>query len=639
MNFIAKSFKAIRDLGWQKIWFYALYQFGLRTGHYRRITPSKPDQHQSTPHIDPCRSFPQIPPQQKERVVEEANQVLNNQIHLFGGPSVPLDLSLGQSNLHWTVLEQRPPDQDIKLIWEPARFGWAITLARAYAFSSDPIYAQAFWEKTLKFIDLHPPNLGRQWQSGQEVAIRLMVWTFCDRVFGSAPESTPENRQRLWQAIAEHAQRIPPTLVYARAQNNNHLISEAAGLYTAGLYLKDHPKANQWHELGWRWLNCAFQHQIDEFGTYGQHSTNYHRVMLQLALFADHFRRLSNEPEWPDLTKDRLAAATRWLWGLTDPHTGSVPNLGANDSALLFPLSSHPLEDFRPVVGAAAKAFLDQDIYGDPALSEMADWFSLSTPEEPDLIQPQAPDMLRVENPSGRAFIHTAHFRDRPSHADQLHIDLWWQGVNVAQDPGTFQYNAQPPWNNALSGTAVHNTLLVDGQDQMVRAGRFLWLDWAQASVIAHEIGENGNIKSVTAEHNGYRNLGIRHQRTIKAIEHGWIISDTLSPCRRSRPRKHSAMITWQLPDLDWSLMAENIIQLKSLDIIFQVKIEGPCDLALFRAGKCIHGNMEDHPTWGWVSPTYTVKQPSLMIVGSQSGALPIGFKSIWQFKADQSID
>jgi len=263
----------------------------------------------------------------------------------------------------------------------------------------------------------------------------------------------------------------------------------------------------------------------------------------------------------------------------------------------------------------------------------MADWFSLVASEDPAAFAPQAPDMLRVENQGGRAYIHTAYFNDRPSHADQLHVDLWWEGSNIAQDPGTFQYNGLSPWDNALAGTAVHNTLLVDGHDQMQRAGRFLWLDWAQASVIAHEMGENRTIKSVTAEHYGYRKLGIRHQRTLQAIDHGWAISDVLFPCRRSSPREHDAMITWQLPNWTWYLMAENIIQLKGPKTAFQLTIEGPCDIALFRAGECIHGDMDDQPTWGWVCPTYTIKQPSLMIVGSQTGTLPIRFKSIWQFR------
>ena len=43
---------------------------------------------------------------------------------------------------------------------------------------------------------------------------------------------------------------------------------------------------------------------------------------------------------------------------MIDPASGQTPNLGANDGALIFPLSSNPINDFRPTVQAAARAFL-----------------------------------------------------------------------------------------------------------------------------------------------------------------------------------------------------------------------------------------------------------------------------------------
>ena len=84
----------------------------------------------------------------------------------------------------------------------------------------------------------------------------------------------------------------------------------------------------------------------------------------------------------------------------------------------------------------------------------------------------------------------------------------------MARDPGTYHYNAALPWENALSGTDVHNTITLNGQDQMTRAGRFLWLDWAQARLAPAE-------SALTADHNGYRQFGVFHKRTVTALEDG----------------------------------------------------------------------------------------------------------------------
>ncbi len=632
MNPIIKALKAIQYLGLPKMWFYALYRLGLFTGHFRRLTPCKMSTYTAKPGLPPYKSFPQIDNTQLGQLLSAADHILEGTFCSFGAYQVPLDLMAGASNKHWVELEKRPPEKDIKFIWEPGRFGWAVTLARAYAHSGKDIYAQAFWEKTLSFLETHPPNLGRQWQSAQEVAIRLMVFVFCDRVFALAPVSTPEKRRRLWAAIAEHAERIPPTLVYARAQNNNHLLSEAAGLYSAGLYLSSHPEAEKWRQLGWRWINRSFQNQISEFGTYIQHSTNYHRLMLQIALYIDHLRRHSNKP-WPLDTISHLQSAVRWLWGLTDPDTGLVPNLGADDSAYILPLTQLQQEDYRPVVDAAGKAFLKMDIYQQPEFSEMANWFEIEPVQPANQEQPYAPDMLRVNNSKGRGFIHTAHYTDRPSHADQLHVDLWWQGVNVALDPGTYQYNAPRPWNNALLTAQVHNTLTLDGQDQMTRADRFLWLDWAQAEISAHEVDEQGQIRQVTAQHNGFRKMHACHQRKLISIDNGWIIEDVVLPDDNDNGKIHQAQVTWLVPDWEWHLEAGNQLKLIGPSFSFTLQIEGVLKINLFRGGERLLGEMKPHPTWGWISSAYGEKHPGIMIKAEKTGILPIKYRTIFQFE------
>ena len=145
------------------------------------------------------------------------------------------------------------------------------------------------------FLDNNPPYLGPHWASAQEVALRLMAFVFALQVFNGARNTSPENKARLKESIAEHAARIPPTRSYAHAQNNNHLLSEAAGLITAGFALPNHPAAQNWLFLGWRWLNNGLKSQIAGDGIYTQHSTNYHRLMLQIALWVNALSEKSNQ--------------------------------------------------------------------------------------------------------------------------------------------------------------------------------------------------------------------------------------------------------------------------------------------------------------------------------------------------------
>jgi hypothetical protein len=174
------------------------------------------------------------------------------------------------------------------------------------------------------------------WISAQEAALRLVGMVFCGWVFDDSPHSTPELKQRLAEAVADHARRIAATLAYGHAQNNNHLLSEAAGLYTAGVALAGHSSASSWRRTGWKLFHQGIRSQIDEDGVYMQHSANYQRLVLQLALWLHRLALLAEDP-FPESSRLRLASASRWLLRLLDQPSGRLPNLGPNDGANILP--------------------------------------------------------------------------------------------------------------------------------------------------------------------------------------------------------------------------------------------------------------------------------------------------------------
>jgi len=375
-NFLA--FKALRQLGLTQVALYALYKFGLKTGHYKRVGNREFETiHLLSTHLfslpDHTLLAQTLGEDGQRALLAEADEIVGGKFRMFGGQPVELKLTFEQPLHHWTdyetgkapITESQFPIPDIKFIWEPARFGWAYVLGRAYHLTQNETYADAFWKYFEQFADANPPNLGPHWMNGQEVAIRLMALVWASQVFEAAAASSAERRARLVQSIAAHAARIPPTLVYARAQNNNHLVTEAAALYTAGRAL-GHPG---WRALGWRWLNWAFRHQISGYGEYIQHSSNYHRVMLQAALWVNAVR----DVDWPALTLQSLGRATHWLFSMLDPASGRTPNLGANDGALILPLAMTSFDDFRPTVQAAARAFLRFQLPGG-VWDEMSLW-------------------------------------------------------------------------------------------------------------------------------------------------------------------------------------------------------------------------------------------------------------------------
>lgn len=682
MSRFSTGLKALRELGPRQLGLYARYQLSLRTGYLRWQAEAEERRlRRQAPRVSD-RFLPNIPSREalagilgqegQAALLAEADEILDGRVRIFGGQPVPLRLSVPGPLAHWTEYERNTsqesqtsplaggsevtqPVRDIKMTWEPGRFGWAFTLARAYLVSGDERYPEAFWDYTQAFLDANPPQLGPYWTSAQEVALRLMALACARQVFALAQSTTTGREASLVQAIAQHAARIPPSLDYARSQHNNHLLTEAAGLYTAGLLLAEHPSARRWRRLGWKWFNDGLQRQIAKDGTYAQHSTNYQRLMLQAALWV--FKLGLGEhggagrPVFPEASRLSLAAATNWLLDLVDPATGRVPNLGPNDGAYIFPFSTCPIGDYRPVLQAAGQAFLGKCPFPAGPWDEMLLWFTGGQSSQAYQPAPTArrpgfpsPHILRSKDDASWAYLRAVHFTSRPGHADQLHLDLWWQGWNIAQDAGTYLYNAPSPWDNALAGSMVHNTVTVNGQDQMTRAGRFLYLDWAQAKIMGAERDPDGRLSCLVAQHDGYRKLGVLHRRTVSCDEGVWLVVDRLLPASGRHLDPVTARVQWLLPDWHWDLK-DTTLNIQSPGGWITLQITGETlstvedvgagfhpslQAQLVRAGELLAGSGPVFPTWGWAAPVYGEKQPALSFSVQAISRLPLSFTSRW---------
>jgi len=687
----ATVFRAARDLGPLPLALYATYRLSLATGWVRRQTPATnwgapPVQEwfQTGVACDPLayleyrRSvsskvhfFFNTDGDLASRlrrvvggprpVLDEADAILDGVFRLFGGRQVRLGFppdwaapaELGEAeglrpldlHNHWIESEAGIGNVDVKLVWEASRFGWAFALVRAARMSGERKYAEGFWSLFLSWKAANQPNRGVNWISAQEAALRVMAVIFA--VYGFAPfwKETPDRMLDLAEFIAVHAARIPPTLAYARAQGNNHLIMEATALYTVGMLFPEMRDAGRWRQTGRRWLLEALRRQFFRDGGYIQHSSNYHRLALEAGLWAARLAALNDDPLPPDAL-ETLGRSVTCLAALVDPATGEVPNLGANDGAMFLPLSRQPFGDFRPLVQAASVMFRGKAAFGPGAWDELSLWFGLaggahqSEPTEA-IIADNFPDagLHFLRGKRSRGILRCAHFTSRPGHSDQLHFDLWRDGHNVLRDPGTYRYRADPPWDNALADARVHNTVTLAGLEPMRRAGRFLWLDWDQGRLLGRRRSADGALELVAAERNGYRSLGITHTRTVvRAGDDLWLVVDDLVRTGADRSRGMAtppvAVAGWGLPDWFFALDGRRL----TLEVPGEehpLRVEPSAGRAgLYRAGQLVAG-VEIRPAlpvWGWWSKTYASKDPCLYLAVEIGGGLPLRLSTWWCF-------
>jgi hypothetical protein len=569
MIFFRKARLVLKFLGPSWVAFRLRYALELRTGALKRRSPIQQwDEIDARTHLPDWLRAPRWAASGQgwgDRCITEADGIslgefifFSSQVKFLGNPpDWHHNAVSGQSaprDRHWSELGDFDFG-DIKAIWEPSRFGWAFTLARAHARTGEGRLADIFWKLFEDWCAQNPPNAGVNWKCGQEATFRLMAATFAFAEFGRLPSAT-EERMKLWSRfVTATGRRINANLDYALSQSNNHGVSECVGLITASLLSAKTAEARAWRELGLAHLRSQLDELIYADGGFSQHSLIYHRVLLHDLLWLIALLRRAGEAP-PDWLIHKSRSALQFLTMLVDENSGGGPLYGANDGANVLPLDECAFDDLRGVIQAGFVLLDSVRIYPSGPWDESVFWLAGTDPAKFSIraaeISPErwyAPNGGCFQWRSGGArlfFRCPTRFRHRPSQADMLHVDVWWRGRPVAHDAGTGTYsnNMPPPVGGAFDQAAAHSVPMLAGREPLEKAGRFLYLPWPRGTAQWSEAQQ-----CFRASHDAY-GADAQIMRAISSPQAGvFLVSDQIVLRQPSQVRLH-----WLLADADWKL-------------------------------------------------------------------------------------
>jgi len=597
----------LKNFGFKQSAAFVLYLIGKKLGYFQRVCPQKTNtsaDHKVIPFLFPAKKNLIFNP----LIIEKADQILPGQFCAFGMNWRNLVFSNADAQHHWTKARLSENEQDIKLIWEPARFDWVIPLGMAYTTTEDPKNYHFFKEKMEEFWGLNPVNMGLNWQSGQEVSIRMVNLAVAYSLFAAVIQVDQEFKKALVNSIYQHALRIRPSIIYAFAQNNNHLLSEAVGLITAGVFFPTDKKLARNKKAGIRWLNYCLQNQFYVDGGYLQHSTNYHRLVLDWLIWIKYLEKQTGKIFIEEKNNLVVQKAIGWLLNNTDPISGEMANYGHNDGAFLFQFADNSFRDVRPTLELIARLFGVKCKFPD-FVNQKSNWLGFDSLEIGKLTAVKSDHRIDCEN--GWGIIRTNRFKFRPAHADQNHVDLWYQGVNVICDAGTYSYNLESPWHNALAKSKVHNTLTINQNDQMTISGTFRWRDWSIG-----KMNRESN-KIVSEVKNSVQNQFV-HQRQFGPINSTeWVISDTLRIIDSEIPPGY-LYLHWLVKDCPYEICSSGMIRFNfgKFKMELQYTSENKnMKIGIIYKGESIQDGFQDDPNLGWFSPTYDALIPAISVV------------------------
>lgn len=386
------------------------------------------------------------------------------------------------SSQHWTKVNDFSQEAgDIKFVWEKSRFSWLLTVCR-YDYHFEENHAEFAIGQILDWIEKNPLNCGPNYKCSQEISIRINNWLFALNFYKNSTALTEERWKRILTSIYWQVDHVYKNINFSRiAVRNNHAITETLTLYLMGLMFPTFSGAEKWKKKGKKWFEQEIDYQIEDDGTFIQDSMNYHRVVIQLftysiALADKHGERFS------EFVYDKAYKSVNFLYQCQEPSNGWLPNYGANDGALFFPLSDADYRDYRPQLDALHVLLTGQSLY-DICLED-AQWIGAAVfpakkqfpkiERQYGLVKFEKSGYYLIREADTLSFIRCGLFKTNGS-TDQLHLDVWHKGVNVLLDGGSYKYNTDEKTVRYFAGTESHNTIMLGDYDQMQKGFRFVW--------------------------------------------------------------------------------------------------------------------------------------------------------------------
>ena len=512
---------------------------------------------------------------------------------------------------------------DCKLIWEPNRCHHIVVLGRAYRASGDIKFAHGVVEHITSWMDCNPYGRGMNWRSPMELAIRIINWAWALDFIYETKLFSGEFRERVLHSVYLHLWDV--TRKYSKGSSaNNHLIGEAAGVFIASCYFPYLKNTDLWAEESQQILEHEICEQTFDDGCNKELALSYHLFTLWFFIFAGLVGKKAgrdfSERYWHEVEKQltflgQFSAGGDALQMYGDCDDGYVLDLGIKPDDPYALLAIGAVLFKRPDLKQWACGYREPVfwLFGKDIRKKYEQvHLSAKIEELSSLAFRNAGIYLLQHGKQGSDDSISVYFDCGPlgyksiaahGHADALGFTLRAFGEDIFVDPGTYDYFTYPDWRTYFRSTRAHNTVEIDGQDQSVMLGPFMWGERAECKCIEWRPNENGGV--VCGEYERLNDL-MTHRRTLEldATYRRVTIIDQLMSDNR-----HDVALYFHLGEKCEILSIKH-----NVCCIAVGKQQVLLELDQRLTVSTLSGSID--PIGGWVSRGYHRKDPSATIIG-----------------------
>jgi hypothetical protein len=500
---------------------------------------------------------------------------------------------------------------DIKYIWELNRLQSLVLLALARLWTGNAKYWIEIEKQVVSWKESNPFMMGVNWKSPLEAGLRLISWAYVSFL------TTAWNKDRkacdqLFAATVYHHQYFIRKFFSKHSSANNHLVGEMAGLYVASVVWPWYEESTDWRSFARRKLIQEIVRQVEPDGVGCERAIEYQLFILELFLLAGALGQAVGDP-FPQEYWNRIDRMMAFLSAISN-RTDSLPMFGDGDSGQVIALPETIQERSRALVrikqcddGAVTRNLRSTLLLWGQSRKEIPVDPAQGTPPSLQVFPEGGYCVLTVDRDSEDEIVVVVDAGplglaplNAHGHADALSFWLSYGGREFLIDPGTFTYYSSAQWRSYFRGTAAHNTIRIDGKDQSVSTGTFLWREATDCRLEHFE--DTDEFVALRGSHDGYRRLSdpVIHRRGLRLFKKArmLVITDGLE-CHRA----HDVELFFHFSEkCQLRQVGTGSFEASNRNKRISIRVDSRLKPQLY------HGC--EKPILGWVSRTFGVKEP-----------------------------
>lgn len=513
---------------------------------------------------------------------------------------------------------------DIKVIWEKNRHHHLTVMAAAYALTLREEFARETADQILHWIQKNPYMMGPNWISLLECSIRLISWTWCERLLRASPEHKRVfgAGSPFWKSAELHQCHIARNLSRGPLATN-HLIGELAGLFITSSVWPYFRKSPDWQAMSAEGLADELTKQFFASGINKELAFSYHLFVTEFYLLALYEARTCTYT-FPEAFHERVRRMVEVIPQLSD-RNGNLPRYGDEDDGRalrmdadrsarlpwLYRLAGELVSARVPVTADSSVSTVLMDLERTAGHEDFKSEQSISDAGLYTLTSKWRKDdevfLLVKAGPMGYLSA-AAH-----GHADCLSFVLSVNGIRIFVDTGTYSYYGDTGWRAYFQSTAAHSTIEIDGESQSVAEGVFQWGHKAMGRLVEYSPGSVGG--KLVVEHDGYSRLQdpVHHRRQFELNDTLLAITDSLTGNGR-----HRISCRFHLDPECCCRLDGNTATIASHRASLLVELDPTLEWTSVRGGEGA----------GWFSPGFGRKKQTHSIVGTADRQCPVRIRT-----------